>query len=86
MDTSTPQGKLMFDIIAAMAEFERSLIVERVNAGIARAKKEGTHCGRPRRVFDKETARRLHKQGKSLRTIAKALGIGKDTVRAAVCS
>lgn len=84
MDTSTPTGKLMFDIVAAMAEFERALITERVNAGIARAQRAGIHCGRPRRVFDKEKARDMHRKGVSLRDIAEELGVGKDTVRAAL--
>lgn len=48
IDTSTPMGKMIFTFLAAIAEFERSLIRERVKAGIARAQAEGIHCGRPR--------------------------------------
>jgi len=84
VDTSTPMGKAMFTVIGAMAELERNIIVERVHAGIARAKREGVHCGRPVRVYDRDKARKLHKDGLSLREIAKQLGIGKDTVRAAI--
>src|SRR3954453_20768021 len=46
-DTTTPQGKLLFGIMASLAEFERSLISERVRAGMARAKAQGKHTGRP---------------------------------------
>src|SRR4051812_30757422 len=46
-DTTTPQGKLLFGIMASLAEFERSLIAERVKAGMQRAKAQGTHTGRP---------------------------------------
>src|SRR3954451_11009067 len=46
-DTTTPQGKLLFGIMASLAEFERSLIAERVKAGMERAKAQGKHTGRP---------------------------------------
>lgn len=49
VDTSTPAGKLLFTMIAGMAEFERALIQERVRAGVAKAKRDGVHCGRPRK-------------------------------------
>ena len=84
VDTSTPMGRAMFTVISAMAELEKNIIVERVNAGIARAQRAGIHCGRPRRVFDKERARELYHKGLSLRDIAKKLGVGKDTIRAAL--
>ncbi len=48
VDTSTPQGKLLFNLLASFAEFEREQIAERVKAGMARAKREGRHVGRPR--------------------------------------
>ena len=47
-DTTTAQGKLIFGIMASLAEFERALIAERVKAGMARAKAQGRHVGRPR--------------------------------------
>ena len=47
IDTTTPAGKAMFQMMGVFAEFERSMIRERVNAGIARAKADGKHCGRP---------------------------------------
>ncbi len=48
-DTTSPQGELVFNLLATFAQFERSLISERVRAGMARAKREGKHVGRPRR-------------------------------------
>jgi DNA invertase Pin-like site-specific DNA recombinase len=60
VDTSTPAGKAMFQMLGVFAEFERSLIVERVRAGIARAQREGTRSGkafgRPKLSADRETA------------------------------
>lgn len=50
IDTTTAGGKLVFHMMGALAEFERSLIVERVNAGIAAAKRRGKHVGRPRKL------------------------------------
>jgi DNA invertase Pin-like site-specific DNA recombinase len=77
-------GKAMFTIIAAMAELERSIIRERVMAGLEHAKKSGTKSGRPigrpRRVFDRERVLRLRREGRSLRSIAEELGLGLGTV------
>ena len=47
IDTTTPAGKAMFQMMGVFAEFERSMIRERVSAGMARAKAQGVHCGRP---------------------------------------
>src|SRR5947209_13846520 len=52
LDLSTPAGRLMFQIIAAMAEFERALIQERVRAGLRNARQRGKRLGRPRVVVD----------------------------------
>ena len=84
IDTSTPMGKAMFTIVAAMAELERSVIRERVNAGLEYAREHGTKSGRPvgrpRRVFDRDQVWKLRAQGWSLRSIAKYLDIGAGTV------
>ena len=56
MDTSTPSGKLVFGIFAQVAEFEREIIRERINLGLARVRKEGKHIGRPK--GKKDTKRR----------------------------
>jgi DNA invertase Pin-like site-specific DNA recombinase len=78
LDFSTPAGRLMFHVIAAMAEFERELIRERVNAGLATARRKGIKLGRPRlrRDHDKQakTIRRMRSDGQSYRQIATALG------------
>jgi len=84
IDTTTPSGKAMFQMMGVFAEFERSIIHERVMAGLARAKAEGTQLGR-RATVTNDTAkvraiRSDHKAGKSLREIAKAHGVGHTTV------
>jgi DNA invertase Pin-like site-specific DNA recombinase len=76
-DTSTPSGKLLFTVVAAMAEFERSLLVERVNSGIKRAQANGVHCGRPKgavTVIDLDAAKAKMQAGQSLRGVARELG------------
>jgi DNA invertase Pin-like site-specific DNA recombinase len=52
MDTSTPAGKMVFTVLGAVAELERSLIVERVKAGLRNARAKGKVLGRPRKVLD----------------------------------
>jgi DNA invertase Pin-like site-specific DNA recombinase len=81
-DTTTAQGKLIFGIMASLAEFERALIAERVKAGMARAKAQGKHVGRPRIPAPKEAAiRRDLLVGRSLRSTIKAHGVGSKTVQ-----
>ncbi len=82
IDTSTPAGKLFFHMSSAFAEFERSIIVERVNAGLARAKADGTRLGRPK-VGDKkeDEIRDMLKGGTGILKTAKTLGIGTGTVQ-----
>ena len=84
IDTTTPSGKAMFQMMGVFAEFERSIIHERVMAGLARAKAEGIHLGRRPTVAndaDKVQAIRIdHKAGKSLREIAREHGVGHTTV------
>ena len=81
IDTSTPMGKMIFTILAAVAEMERGFIRERIMAGLARARREKTVLGRPKRIFDREKAREMNAAGKSLRSIAKDLGVAKSTVK-----
>jgi DNA invertase Pin-like site-specific DNA recombinase len=87
LDTSTPMGKAMFTIIAAMAELERGVVRERVLAGLRYAQQHGTRSGnpigRPRAVFDRDEARALRAQGWSWPKIGKKLGINPSTVRRA---
>jgi DNA invertase Pin-like site-specific DNA recombinase len=81
LDLSTPTGRLMFQIIGAMAEFERSLIQERVRAGLRNARLKGRTLGRPRRIVSGDEIARLRGLGASLRQIAENLGVGYGTVR-----
>jgi DNA invertase Pin-like site-specific DNA recombinase len=80
MDTSTPAGKMVFTVLGAVAELERSLIVERVRAGLRNARAKGKRLGRPRTVVDSATISRLHSQGRSIREIADQLGYSRGTV------
>jgi DNA invertase Pin-like site-specific DNA recombinase len=87
LDTSTPMGEAMFAIIAAVAQLERSIIRERVQAGIAHARirgtKSGKPIGRPRAVFDRAQAVVLRSEGMSWGKIAKKLGTTVTSVRRA---
>jgi DNA invertase Pin-like site-specific DNA recombinase len=80
IDTSTPAGKAMFGMLAVFAEFEKNLIVERVNAGLDRARKQGKPLGRPRVIVDRERVKELHQAGKSIRTIAAEMNVNRQTV------
>jgi DNA invertase Pin-like site-specific DNA recombinase len=79
IDLSTPSGRLMFQIIGAMAEFERSLIQERVRAGLRNAKARGVRLGRPCRVVDAAEIARLRASGASWREISQQMRIGIGT-------
>jgi DNA invertase Pin-like site-specific DNA recombinase len=80
VDTSTPMGKMVFTVIGAVAELERSLIRERVMMGLERAKRQGKKLGRPRTPVDREKVTHLRAKGLSLRQIAVELKISKDKV------
>jgi DNA invertase Pin-like site-specific DNA recombinase len=83
-DTTTPQGKLLFGIMASLAEFERSLIAERVKAGMQRAKAHGTHTGRPAlpdHLRRKIVALLESTPRPSDRAIAKSVGVSPESVR-----
>jgi len=82
IDTSTPSGKAMFQMVGVFAEFERSMIQERVKAGLARARKEGKRLGRPpvsAEIEDK--IRDARKEGQGMLKIARNLGVGVSTVQ-----
>jgi len=74
----------MFQIIDAMAEFERSLIQERVRAGLRHAKQKGKTLGRPRVIVDVARIAPLRASGASWRTISEKLGVGIGTLYKAV--
>jgi putative DNA-invertase from lambdoid prophage Rac len=83
-DESNPASKLLMHILAAVAQFERELIRERVSAGMKAAKTNGTKTGnaigRPRRVFSRDEVVRLRETGFSIEKIAGRMGIGVGTV------
>jgi DNA invertase Pin-like site-specific DNA recombinase len=80
MDTSTPTGKLIFTVLGAVAELERSLIVERVRAGLRNARAKGRKLGRPRVSVDAVKVAALRAQGHSWPKIARELGVSVGTV------
>ena len=84
IDTSTPMGKMVFTILASVAELEKSLIQERVVMGIQRAKKQGKRLGRPPVSVDLGKAHRLQEQGLSRKAISRRLGVGLGTLHAAL--
>jgi len=79
MDTSTPAGKMVFTVLGAVAELERSLIVERVKAGLRNAKAKGKRIGRPHVFVDARRVALLRANGASWPAIAKQLGVGVGT-------
>jgi len=79
IDLSQSTGKLMFHLLSAMAEFERDLIRERVNAGIKAARAKGKKFGRPRSI-NRAHVRALRQEGMSLRAIAKKMKISQAGV------
>jgi len=79
-DESNPTSRLMLYILAAVAEFEREMIRERVVAGLASAKHRGQQLGRRKLLFDRERVLNLHRAGKSIREIAAALDVNRGTL------
>jgi DNA invertase Pin-like site-specific DNA recombinase len=87
LDLTTASGRLLFQLVAAMAEFERSLIQERVRAGIRNARAKGRRLGRPRLDVNHGRIGRLRANGASLRAISKQLSMSVGSVhRALQCS
>ncbi len=82
LDTSTPAGRALFQMMGIFAEFERAMIVERVQAGLRRAKAQGKRLGRPRiaekveRIIERELAK-----GRGMRAVARSVGVGTGTVQ-----
>lgn len=82
IDTGTAAGRLIYHVLAAMAEFERESIRERVTAGMATAKRHGKHVGRPAKFTQAQAdaARTLLGNGSSYSETARALGVDESTV------
>lgn len=82
LDTSTPSGKAMYQMLGVFAEFERTIIQERVRAGLARARAKGTTLGRPKTGPKVEAKiRELAAQGMGKGKIARTLGIGTSVAQ-----
>jgi DNA invertase Pin-like site-specific DNA recombinase len=82
IDTTTSMGKLVFQLTGTFAEFERTMIRQRVKAGLKRAVAQGVKLGRPK--IDSATERRVRKQlakGVGILKVAKSVGIGTGTVQ-----
>jgi DNA invertase Pin-like site-specific DNA recombinase len=81
LDTSTPAGKAMFQMLGVFSEFERAMIVERLKAGLSRARSQGKQLGR--RPVSKAVVERIREQlatGSGILKTAKSLGVGTGTV------
>ncbi|MEM3433852.1 MAG: recombinase family protein [Candidatus Methanomethyliaceae archaeon] len=79
INTSTPEGKLLFNLLAAIAEYERTLLLERTKAGRELAEKQGKICHRPRKAIDPRILAEMKRKGISHRMMAKTLGISLTT-------
>ena len=87
LDTSTAAGRAMLSMCSVFAEFERDMIVERVNAGLRRARAQGKRLGRPRVGHHVEAAvRQLRRRGSGIKAIAKELKIGVSVVQRVIHS
>jgi DNA invertase Pin-like site-specific DNA recombinase len=85
IDTTTPAGKMMFQMLGVFAEFERAMIKERINAGLARARAQGKTLGRPKVSLQVENKiKKLRATGKGIRKIASELSVGVSTVKRVV--
>jgi DNA invertase Pin-like site-specific DNA recombinase len=82
IDTTTPAGKAMFQMMGVFAEFERAMIRDRVNAGLARAKAQGKKLGRPKVAPQVELRiKELRSKGLGIRRVARELGVGTSVVQ-----
>jgi DNA invertase Pin-like site-specific DNA recombinase len=86
VDTSTPTGRMIFTVLGAVAELERSLIAERVRAGLRNARAKGKRLGRPKVDVDAARIAHLRASGHSWNAITSQLGIGRGTAYRALQS
>ena len=82
IDTTTIQGEFLFNIFASLAQFERALIVDCVNAGLAAAARRGKHGGRPRAITDEKLEQILAalQSGTSKAAVCRAFGVRRSTL------
>ena len=83
IDCTTPAGRLQLHVLAALAEFERARIAERVKAGLARAKRRGRRLGRPEKVIPETVLAPV--RGLSVREAARRLGVSPSTAYRWLC-
>lgn len=81
LDTSTANGRLLFNMLAAIAEYERELLLERTKEGRKRAKKQGKLMHRPRKEIDLDELKSLHQQQVPIAQMARLFDVHKDTIR-----
>ncbi len=87
LDTSTPSGRAMFQMLGVFAEFERGMIRERVNAGLARAKAKGIKLGRrPVKPSIEAKIRALKADGMGILKIGRTVGVGTSVVQRVVAA
>jgi DNA invertase Pin-like site-specific DNA recombinase len=89
VDGTTSSGRAMLGMASVFAAFERDMLIERINAGLARARKEGKHLGRPRTALSPRTERAIRKErakGTGICAIAKQFGIGVSKVGKALAA
>lgn len=86
IDTTTPEGRMFLRMLMIMSEYERELIINRVNAGLDRAKRQGKNLGRPKNKINKFAIIKLRKEGKSLRKIASELDLSLAAVQRCIKS
>jgi DNA invertase Pin-like site-specific DNA recombinase len=84
LDTATPAGRMVFTVLGAVAELERSLIAERVRGGLRLARARGVKLGRPRVLVNANDIRALRATGASWSTICEKLGLSRGTAQRAV--
>src|SRR5215472_8437875 len=85
LDTSTPAGKMVFTLLGAVAELARSLIVERVKAGLRNARGKGKRLGRPRVNANVRRIATLRDRGASWATVCRETGLSKGTAQRTLC-
>lgn len=86
LDTGTPAGRMVFTVLGAVAELERSLIAERVKAGLRNARAKGKQLGRPRVAVDAARIASLRSQGRSWREICDQMQLTRGTAQRALQS
>lgn len=80
IDTSSSNGKLLFHILSAIAEYERELLIKRTKAGRALAERQAKVCHRPRKEIDPKVLREMKRKGVSHQMMARTLGVSRATI------